>query len=133
MIVVDTSVWIDYFRGNPTPSVVKLRTMMANGVEIGLTDLNLMEILQGCTTNAEVARLEAATESFEIVTGGGREVGLLAAKHYRILRKAGFTARKEVDVWIATLCIVNDLALLHSDRDFDPMQKHLGLRSVPVA
>ncbi len=126
MILIDSSVWIDYFRGTPSPETNYLDNLL--GVEALITgDLILAEVLQGFTSESDFNQAQALLESFDVVQLGGRDVCLQAAQNFRTLRRKGVTARKTIDTIIATCCIQNRYVLLHNDRDFDAYAKHLGL------
>ena len=129
MIVVDTSVWIDYFNGAATPEVEILdRRLGAEPLMIG--DLILAEVLQGFRSDADFNRARQMLAALEFSPMVGRRVALAGAQNYRALRSRGVTVRKTIDVIIGTFCILNRHRLLHCDRDFDPMEVHLGLRTV---
>jgi len=131
MILVDSSVWIDYFRGTPTPQANKLDTLL--GAELIATgDLILTEVLQGFTNDREFNQARKLMNSLVVLNLAGKDIALQAAKNFRVLRGLGVTVRKTIDTLIATHCIENDLPLLHSDKDFDPFVRHLGLRTVLV-
>ena len=129
MILVDSSVWVDYLRGTPTPQTDKLDALLGT-VPLAVGDLILTEVLQGCGTDKEFNEVRRLLLNLTVVTVGGQEVAIQAARNYRRLRALGLTVRKTVDTMIATRCIVDKLELLHSDRDFDPFELHLGLRCV---
>lgn len=127
MILVDSSVWIDYFRGTDTPQTDHLdRSLGRDPVAIG--DLMLAEILQGIDGDAAFDRVRADLGALDRVDIAGFGVAVEAARNFRILRGRGVTIRKTIDTLIATRCIVDDLPLLFSDRDFRPFVTHLGLR-----
>ncbi|MCL4746956.1 MAG: PIN domain nuclease [Burkholderiaceae bacterium] len=129
MILVDSSVWIDYFRGIATPQATKLDSLL--GIEpLAIGDLILAEVLQGCGAEREFNRVRRSLEAFELVELGGKEVAVQAARNFRTLRALGVTVRKTIDAVIATRCILSEYALLHADRDFDAFAVHLGLRVV---
>lgn len=129
MILVDSSVWIDYLRGIATPQTDKLDTLL--GVTpLAIGDLIMTEVLQGCPTEREFTTVRKTLETLMFVTLGGPDVAVLAAKNFRRLRARGITVRKTIDTVIATRCIFDGLELLHSDHDFDPFERHLGLRCV---
>jgi hypothetical protein len=129
VIVVDSSVWIDFLNGRRTREVDRLRDLLgAEPLLIG--DLILLEVLQGVRTEAEAARVEAALRRFDVHPMLDPQLATLAAAHYRTLRSLGVTVRKTVDLVIGTFCIASGRALLTSDRDFMPMARHLGLRLV---
>jgi len=128
VILVDSSVWIDYFRGTPTPEADKLESLL--GVEpIATGDLILTEVLQGFISDRDFSQAEELLTSLVIVDLAGRDIAIQAAKNFRVLRSLGVSVRKTIDTVIATRCIESGLPLLYSDRDFDPFVKHLGLRS----
>lgn len=128
MILVDSSVWIDYFRGADTPQVDQLDALL--GQEILATgDLMLAEVLQGFGDEADFVQARDLLLSMQVIELGGREIGVRAAMNYRALREKGVTVRKTIDTIIATRCLADDHALLFSDRDFEPFVRHLGLRS----
>lgn len=129
MIVADSSVWIDYFRGFMTPQAILLDDLF--GVEpIIVPDLVLVEILQGFGNDRSMARARDHLALCDYLTVCDEEVVQAAVRNYRTLRERGITVRKTIDTLIATRCIIDGLALLYSDRDFDPFVAHLGLRSV---
>lgn len=128
MILVDSSVWIDYFRGLRTAETEKLDTLL--GSEPVVTgDLVLVEVLQGFASNRDFNRAKKLLTSLQIIELGGRDIAIQAAQNFRTLRALGVTVRKTIDTVIATHCIENGYALLYSDRDFDPFVQHLGLGS----
>lgn len=128
MILVDSSVWIDYFRGTLTPQAERLDALLSH--EPILTgDLILTEVLQGFGRERDFNQAKKLLTSLNVIELGGQDVAIQAAKNFRTLRARGVTVRKTIDTVIATRCIENDLALLYSDRDFDPFVEQLGLRS----
>ncbi len=163
MMVVDTSVWIDFFNGRQTPQSVYLRDS-ADRPQIIVGDLILCEvypsllvfrfsffvtrcsiilnekrktenakpfcILQGFRQEKDFHASRELLLSFHYRDMVGQSLALEAARHYRALRARGITVRKTIDVLIGTFCLINDFELLHDDRDFDPMETHLGLRVV---
>ena len=129
MILVDSSVWIDYLRGVETKQTDRLHGLL--GLEpVAVGDLILTEVLQGTTTDKEFKEVLKLLNSLEVVSLGGHSVAVQAARNFRALREKGVTIRKTIDCIIATRCIMDGLMLLHSDKDFDPFVAHLGLRSV---
>lgn len=128
MILVDSSVWIDYFRGHLTPHTIRLDSLLTSD-QIVVGDLILVEVLQGFRTDREFSRAKSLLTSLLIIDLGGQASAIQAAVHFRALRSIGITVRKTIDTVIATRCIADDLPLLYSDRDFDPFVAHLGLRS----
>ncbi len=129
MILVDSSVWIDYFRGVFTPQTDRLDRLLDEEL-IAIGDLILTEVLQGFDRDRDFNRARKFLTALTIVELGGREIALRAAGNFRKLRALGVTPRKTIDTIIATCCIESDLPLLYSDRDFDPFVERLGLRSV---
>ncbi|HLX85136.1 MAG TPA: PIN domain nuclease [Terriglobales bacterium] len=129
MVIVDTTVWIDYLGGYSNPETEWLDREMPLQ-RIGLTDMILCEVLQGIRDTGEFRRIREQLLGFEVFATGGIENAVAAATNYRSLRQHGFTIRKTVDCWIATFCLLTGNQLLHRDRDFDPFEKVLGLRVV---
>lgn len=128
MILVDSSVWIDYFRGAATPQAERLDALL--GVEpIATGDLILTEVLQGFVSDRDFNQAKKLMTSLVVLDLAGQRMAIQAAKNFRTLRSLGVTVRKTIDTVIATCCIENGLPLLYSDRDFDPFVEHLGLRS----
>lgn len=130
MIVVDSSVWIDYLRGAPTPQADKLDSLLGV-VPLAIGDLILAEVLQGCRSDKEFNEVRRSLSSLTVVNLGGAELAVEAARNFRKLRTLGVTVRKTIDTIIATRCILDRHELLHSDRDFDAFEAHLRLRCVP--
>lgn len=128
MILVDSSVWIDYFRNAPSLETDRLDALLGNETLI-VGDIILAEVLQGFQSDADFNTALGLLTRLPIVDIGGREVAIEAARNFRRLRERGITVRKTIDTMIATWCILNDTHLLHSDRDFDPFVAHLGLQS----
>ena len=127
MILVDSSVWIDFLNGRQTLQVTLLRSIF--GVEqIGVGDLMLCEVLQALDTERAAEDVEALLRQFEVVSIGGDRLAVQAARNFRALRRRGVTIRKTIDLLIGTWCITNDVPLLHNDTDFRPMSRYLGLR-----
>ena len=129
MIVVDSSVWIDFFRGTRTPQAERLDVLLGT-TRIAVGDLILAEVLQGVRDEREFQQVRRTLDSFEQVDLVGRDMAIQAAKNFRKLRDLGLTVRKTIDTLIATRCIQSNYALLHSDRDFDAFELHLGLQVV---
>jgi len=129
VILVDSSVWIDYFNGTETLSTKKLDGLLgAQPVCIG--DLILAEVLQGFRQDADYQAAKSLLCALPIHAMVGTEISLKSAENFRALRKQGITIRKTIDTLIATYCIETGLALLHSDKDFQPFQQFLGLITV---
>ena len=126
MIVVDSSVWIDFLNGRHLAHVRKLRTRLGTE-EIIIGDLMLCEVLQGLENEAAARAVEGFLRRFDIVSMAGDAIAVVAARNFRHLRRRGITVRKTIDLLIGTWCIENRVPLLHNDRDFVPMAHHLGL------
>lgn len=128
MTLVDSSVWIDYFRGAATPQSDRLDVLL--GTEpLAVGDLMLVEILQGFGSDRDFERAHQLLLALTVIDIAGQDIAVQAARHFRTLRGRGVTVRKTIDTLIATRCIVDGYALLYSDRDFDPFVQHLGLIS----
>jgi predicted nucleic acid-binding protein len=128
VIFVDSSVWIDYFRGTTTPETEKLDALLGS-VPVVTGDLVLVEVLQGFNSERDFNQAKKLLSSLIVIDVAGQEIAIQAAKHFRTLRAQGITVRKTIDIVIATRCIESEFALLYSDRDFDPFVQYLGLRS----
>lgn len=127
MIVADTSAWIDYFNGVLAEHTDQLDSdLKTHRIIIG--DLIIAELLQGFKTNKEYNTAKKIIENLEYRDFVGKEIAIKTANNYRYLRKKGITVRKTIDVIIATFCIENGYQLIHNDKDFDPLEEHLGLR-----
>jgi predicted nucleic acid-binding protein len=126
MVIVDTTVWIDYLGGILNPETEWLDREMPLQ-RIGLTDMILCEVLQGIRDTGEFRRIRGQLLTFDVFSTGGAEHAIAAASNYRTLRQRGDTIRKTVDCWIATFCLLTGSQLLHRDRDFDQFEKVLGL------
>ena len=127
MIVVDSSVWIDYFNG--VESVASQRLDALLGVEpLAVGDLILTEVLQGFRSDAHYRTARELLTSLTVLDMLGEQMAIRSAENYRALRERGITVRRTVDVVIATYCIEHDLPLLFEDKDFLPFVRHLGLR-----
>lgn len=129
MILVDSSVWIDLLNNNATAEVDRLRRLLSTE-PILVGDLILCEVLQGLRGEAEARLVERALRRFEAVSLLDPGLAVKAAANYRFLRRRGITIRKTIDLVIGTFCIERGHSLLHNDRDFAPMVRHLGLRTV---
>jgi predicted nucleic acid-binding protein len=129
LILVDSSVWIDYFRGSITAQTEKLDQLLSSE-PLAIGDLILTEVLQGFDDERDFNKARKMLTALTVVELGGQETAIQAARNFRALRKRGVTVRKTIDTVIATRCIESGYDLLHSDRDFDPFVNHLGLRVV---
>jgi predicted nucleic acid-binding protein len=125
-ILVDSSVWIDYFNGTPTAETDYLDQILG-WRDIVVGDLILAEVLQGFRQEKEFYRARNALLKFRVASMVGTEIALQSAMNYRFLRSQGITIRKTMDCLIATFCIENELHLLHSDRDFNQIATILPL------
>lgn len=128
MILVDSGVWIDYFRGTPTPQADKLDSLLGDE-PLAIGDLILAEVLQGFGSDKDFKQAKKLLTSLVVVELGGQKIAVQAARNFRTLRSMGITIRKTIDTIIATHCIENSYTLLHCDRDFEPFVTHLGLRT----
>jgi predicted nucleic acid-binding protein len=129
VILVDSSVWIDYFRGSVTAQTEKLDRLLGNEPLV-VGDLILTEVLQGFADDRDFHTARKMLTALTVVELGGRDVAIQAARNFRKLRKLGVTVRKTIDTVIATRCIESGYDLLHDDIDFQPFVEHLGLRVV---
>lgn len=126
MIVADTSAWIDYVRGIDAPHTNALDyELLHNRLVTG--DIIIAEFLQGFREERDYLDAKKIMDSLEYHDFVGREIAVQASMNFRLLRKRGITIRKTIDMIIATFCIENGYQLIHNDRDFDPMEEHLGL------
>ncbi len=131
MILVDSSVWIDFFRGTATPQVERLDALLGSEPLV-VGDLILAEVLQGFGSDRDFNQARKLLTALDVIDLGGQDIAIQAARNFRSLRAKGLTVRKTIDTVIATRCIESDYSLLFSDRDFDPFVEHLGLRSAMV-
>jgi len=131
MILVDSSVWIQYFNGTISRKTDWLNDALGTQ-EIVVGDLILTEVLQGFQHDKDFRTARMLLDDFPFVELVGRDVAVEAALNYRYLRKKGVTVRKTMDILIGTSCICNGMMLLHDDRDFEPMERYLKLKTVSV-
>ena len=129
MVIVDTTVWIDYLRGASNQETAWLDREMKQR-RLGLTDLILCEVLQGVRDPGTFRQVHDELLRFHVFPTGGVDLATKAARNYRALRAEGHTVRKTIDCWIATFCLMSGHELLHRDHDFDPFEKLLGLNVV---
>lgn len=127
MIVADTSAWIDYVKGVDAPHTALLDYELDHS-RIVTGDLIITEFLQGFRHEKDYQAAKELMSTLKYYDFIGKQIAFLAAENFRILRRNGVTVRKTIDVIIATFCIENGFALLHNDRDFDPMEMLLGLQ-----
>ncbi len=131
MVIVDTTVWIDYLRGAENPQTLWLDRELSRQ-RLGLTDLILCEVLQGIRDQVAFAKVRDDLLKFRLFPTGGKDLAIAAAQNYRDLRQHGHTLRKTIDCLIATFCLQAGHRLLHRDRDYDAFEKLLGLQVVHV-
>jgi predicted nucleic acid-binding protein len=129
VVVVDTTVWIDYFNGVRSPQVERLDRLLGERLLV-IGDLILAELLQGFASDADAQQAVELLQPLEFAEMAGRDVAVESARNYRRLRSKGATVRKTMDMLIGTFCLMHDHELLHDDRDFDVMARHLGLRTI---
>ena len=129
MLIVDSTVWIDYFNGLETPQTDYL-DQIVDRTPILVGDLILAEVLQGFRDDSDFEEARRALNKYIQVEMVNPELALQSARNYRLLRRKGITVRKTIDSLIATYCIENEHELLHNDNDFDGYEKHLRLRVV---
>ncbi|MEW6750896.1 MAG: PIN domain nuclease [Candidatus Latescibacterota bacterium] len=131
MILVDTSVWIDYFNGQCTWQTEALHRLLPQA-SVLMGDLILAEVLQGLRSETDFRTARDYLRALPFQPMGGYAVAVQSAANYRLLRNHGVTVRKTIDVIIGTFCILEGLVLLHDDRDFAPLEQHLSLQVVPT-
>ena len=129
MILVDSSVWIDYFNGAKTSRTDWLDAALGSEPLV-MGDIIFTEVLQGFQDDKDFKTAKKLLLSFPVMEMVGQELAIKSAMNYRFLRKKGVTVRKTIDVMIGTFCIHHHILLLHSDRDFEPMEKYLKLKTV---
>jgi predicted nucleic acid-binding protein len=131
VVIVDTTVWVDYFRGVRNAETAWLDVEL-DRQRLGLTDIILCEVLQGVQDDSAAADVGRRLRKLEVFETGGVELATEAARNYRVLRARGHTVRKTIDCLIATFCIRGRHSLLHRDRDFDPFESYLDLSVIHV-
>jgi len=129
VVIVDTTVWIDYLIGATNSHSLWLDHELSRQ-PLGLTDLTLCEILQGIRVDATFTQTLNDLSKFHIFSTGGMDLAVAAAQNYRTLRRRGHTIRKTIDCLIATFCLDGGHSLLHRDHDFDPFEQYLGLQVI---
>jgi hypothetical protein len=129
MVIVDTTVWIDYLRGTENPETVWLDGALTRQ-RLGLIDLVLCEVLQGIRDPNMFIKVRDELLTFHLFQTGGKDLAITSALNYRKLRDRGYTVRRTIDCLIGSFCLEAGHELLHRDRDFDPFEKALGLRVV---
>lgn len=129
MILVDSSVWIDFFNGRDSAPVQRLVDLLSDGTApLTMADLVLFEVLRGFRHEQDFNAARRQLAALPVVEIGGEDQAVLAAHHYRQLRSRGCTVSSPIDVLLASYCIAHDGALIHDDRDFDALERHAGLR-----
>lgn len=129
MVVVDSSVWIDFFSGRPSEARGELRRLLQeNKARLIVPDLVRYEVLRGFRSDRDMRQARTLMQELSIEASVDPDLALDAAGHYRRLRALGITVRSSIDVLIAAFCIANDHTLLHQDRDYDAFAAHCGLR-----
>lgn len=126
MILADTSAWIEYLRGTNSKAATAVHGVLTDG-QMVLGDLILAELMRGMSSETESRTVWSLLRPLECVLLGGRDIAMTAAHNYRTLRARGITMPGTIDLLVGTWCIENGIALIHSDRDFDGMERHLGL------
>jgi hypothetical protein len=126
MILADTSAWIDYLRSGDTPTAGLLEEALDDD-NLVMGDLILAEVMRGLSSEVEVGRVWTQLRNLQCEVLGGRDIAMVAAHNGRSLRSKGLTVRSTIDLMIGTWCIENGVSLIHKDRDFDGMERHLGL------
>jgi predicted nucleic acid-binding protein len=129
VVIVDTTVWIDYLRGADNPETGWLDRELQRQ-RLGLTDLILCEVLQGIREPRRFDQVQTDLLKFHVFSTGGTSAAIAAAQNYQDLRQRGYTVRKTIDCLIATFCLEANHKLLHRDHDYDPFEKVLGLQVV---
>jgi predicted nucleic acid-binding protein len=129
MVIVDTTVWVDYLRGVQNPETEWLNRELRRQ-RLGLTEIILCEVLQGIPDERSFAQVQRELLQLEVFETGGADIAVAAARNFRALRRKGHTVRKTIDCLIATFCLEAGHSLLHRDRDFDPFERMLGLSVV---
>ena len=131
ILLIDTSVWIDYFAGRDTPQTRFFKDAVREDADVALTGIILAEILQGISSDSEFARLRKALSSFRMLQPASGETYVQAAKLYRAGRKRGVTIRILVDCLIAAIAMEHGAVILHKDRDYDRISVYAPLKSIP--
>ena len=132
MVLVDTTVWIDFFAAKSTPEVAELERLLNEEEEICTCGIILIEVLQGIREDEDYQRTLSRFDTF-LFLPMNRQTFVKAAKLYRSLRRRGVTIRKPIDCMIASVAIEHNIALIHNDRDFDPIETHCGLKVVRIS
>lgn len=126
MVLADTSIWIDYFRGVYSSQTDQLNELLTEE-RVATGDLIIIELMQGFKTKSQIAAARQIISRLEYFDLVGKDIAFKVADNYRLLKNKGITIRKTIDIIIGTFCIENQFKLLHNDRDFKPMVDYLGL------
>jgi predicted nucleic acid-binding protein len=126
VVIIDTTVWVDYFRGQENPETEWLNNELGRQ-PFGLTDLILCEVLQGVRPESAYAEVQRELRKFDLFETGGEKLAIAAAENYRKMRQRVRTVRKTIDCLIATFCLMHGHSLLHRDHDFDHFEQLLKL------
>ena len=132
MVLVDSSVWVNYFNGTITWQT-EIFDQMLQQIPLLTGDLILTEVLQGFRSDKDFRKAKEIMSILPCKEMVGTNIAIQSAENYRKLRKKGITVRKTIDVIIGTFCITKNIPLLHDDKDFDPMAEHLGLKTISRA
>ncbi len=133
VVVVDSSVWIDFFNGRNSASAGELSSLLQAGeIRLVVPDLVLFEVLRGFRLERDHRQARALFRGLDIESAGGEAMAVQASEHYRALRQAGQTPRSAIDVLVASFCIDHDYTLLHADRDFAGFEALRGLKCWPL-
>jgi predicted nucleic acid-binding protein len=127
MVLVDTTIWVDFFAGRDTSQMLVLEGLLQDGKDICICGFILTEVLQGIRNDAEYVETLSRFEAF-LFLPMNRSTFVKAAELYRTLRRKGITIRKPIDCMIAAVAIEHNVPLLHKDRDFDPIETNCGLK-----
>lgn len=134
MTLVDSSVWIDFFRGTTNPATAQLVKLLKSDrleVDVGVADLVIYEVMRGFDKPKDRRRAQELLLDIPVVEIGGLDNALQAAEHYNVLRAKGYTIRSPIDVLLASYCINHGHKLLHRDTDFDVLETLRGLKTWP--
>ncbi|MFM2399357.1 MAG: hypothetical protein RL341_1514 [Pseudomonadota bacterium] len=129
MILVDASVWIDFFNGKPCAPADELERLLDDAsAPVAIADLTLYEVLRGFRAEKDALAAQRLLAALEVIDVGGEDNARSAVDHFRALRRLGYTNNSIADVMLASYCIAHDHALLHADQDFDAFAQHRGLK-----
>ena len=131
MILVDSTVWVDYFNGKMNWQTDRLDHYLQHEL-LPIGDIILAEVLQGFRNKNEFRKAKKALQILPCIPLCGQAIAIKSAQNYRLLRQKGITVRKTIDMIIGTFCIINRFDLLHNDKDFLPIAEHLGLKCIPA-